>query len=59
MFYVHAKCNFLLVSERSLFAVARPSVVCLSVVCNVRASYSGGSNFRQHFYGIIGTLAIR
>jgi len=26
-----------LISERSLFAVARPSVVC-----NVRASYSGG-----------------
>ena len=25
---------------------------CLSVVCNVRALYSGGSNFRQHFYGI-------
>jgi len=29
----------------------RPSV-CLSVVCNVRAPYSGGSNFRQYFYGI-------
>ena len=43
--------------SRSLFAVARPSVVCLSVclssvVCNVRAPYSGGSNFRQYFYGI-------
>jgi len=24
----------------------------LSVVCNVRAPYSGGSNFRQYFYGI-------
>ena len=35
----------------SLFAVARLSV-CLSVVCNVRAPYSGGSNFRQYFYGI-------
>ena len=23
-----------------------------SVVCNVRAPYSGGSNFRQYFYGI-------
>jgi len=32
--------------------------VCLSV-CNVRAPYSGGSNFRQRFYGIIGTLATR
>ena len=24
-----------------------------SVVCNVRAPYSSGSNFRQYFYGII------
>jgi len=40
--------------SRSLYAIARPSVclyvVCLSV-CNVRAP-SGGSNFRQYFYGI-------
>ena len=28
------------------------SPVRLSVVCNVRASYSGDSNFRQYFYGI-------
>ena len=33
--------------SRSLYAIARPSVVC-----NVRAPYSGGSNFRQYFYGI-------
>ena len=26
--------------SRSLYAIARPSVVCLSVVCNVRAPYS-------------------
>jgi len=40
--------------SRSLYAIARPSVafVCLSVVCNVRTPYSGGSNFRQYFYGI-------
>ena len=38
--------------SRSLYAIARPSVVCLSFVCNVRAPYSGGSNFRQYFYGI-------
>jgi len=38
--------------SHSLFAVARPSVVCLSVVCNMRAPYSGSSNFRQYFYGI-------
>jgi len=46
---------------RSLFAVARPSlqssvcrlsVVCRSVVCNAGAPYSGGSNFRQYFYGV-------
>jgi len=31
--------------ELSLYAIARPSVclsVCLSVVCNARAPYSGG-----------------
>ena len=28
--------------SRSLYAIARPSVVCLSSVCNVRAPYSGG-----------------
>ena len=37
--------------SRSLYAIARPSVVCLSV-SNVRAPYSGGSDFRQYFYGI-------
>ena len=36
----------------SLYAIARPSVVCLSLVCNVRAPYSGGSYFPQYFYGI-------
>jgi len=30
----------------------RPSVCDLSVVCNVCAPYSGGSNFWQYFYGI-------
>jgi len=38
--------------SRSLYAIARPSVVCCLSVCNVRAPYSGGSNFRQYFYGI-------
>ena len=44
--------------SRSLYAIARPSVcrlsvVCLSsVVCNVRAPYSGGSDFRQYFYDV-------
>ena len=49
----------LVFSERELtftFAMLSPvglSVVCLSsVVCNVRAPYSGGSNFQQYFYGI-------
>ena len=45
-------------SERELtfmFAICyRLCVVChLSVVCNVCAHYSGGSNFRQYFYGIM------
>jgi len=53
-------------SERELtftFAICyRPSVclssvVCLSVVCNARAPYSGGWNFRQYFTAL-GTLAI-
>ena len=26
--------------------------VCLSVICNAHAPYSGGWNFPQHFYGI-------
>ena len=43
-------------SERELtftFAICySPSVCRLSVVCNVRAPYSGGSDFRQYFYGI-------
>jgi len=38
--------------SRSLYAVARPSVVCLSSVGNARAPYSGRCNFRQYFYGI-------
>jgi len=33
--------------SRSLCAIARPFVVF-----NVRAPYSGGSDFRQYFYGI-------
>jgi len=37
--------------SRSLYAVARPSVVCLSVG-NARAPYSGGCNFPQFFYGL-------
>jgi len=38
--------------SRSLYAIARPPVCRLSSVCNVRAPYAGGSNFRQYFYGI-------
>jgi len=40
-------CIIFIFSERSLYAITRPSVVC-----NVRVQYSGGSNFRQYFYGI-------
>jgi len=44
--------------SRSLIAVAIPSVVCLSVVCDVGAPYSGGWTFRQFFspYDSPGTL---
>jgi len=46
----------LVFSERELtftFAICyRPSVSLSSVVCNARAPYSGGSIFRQYFYGI-------
>jgi len=38
--------------SRSLYAIAIPSVVCLSVVCNVGASYSNGWNFWQFFFAI-------
>jgi len=34
-----------------MLSPVRLSSVCLSVVCNVRVPYSGGSNFRQ-YYGI-------
>ena len=44
--------TFTLVSSRSLYVVVCPSVVCLSVFCNVRASYSGDWNFRQCCYAI-------
>ena len=33
------------------YAVAHPSACRLSV-CNARAPYSGGRNFRQYFYGV-------
>ena len=57
-FTARLDCTYLCAffSERELtftFAICyRPSVCRLSVVCNVRAPYSGGSNFRQYFYGI-------
>jgi len=37
-------------SERELRNMLSP--VRLSSVCNVRAPYSGGSNFPQYFYGV-------
>jgi len=39
-------------------SVCRVSVCLSSVVCNVRAPYSAGSNFQQFFY-VVGTLAIQ
>ena len=47
--YCRQKTNIF--SERK-YGIARPSVVCLSVVCNVRAPYSAGWNFRQCFFAI-------
>jgi len=44
----------LVFSERELtvtFSICCHPSVCLSV-CNAHAPYSGGSNFRQYFYGI-------
>jgi len=41
----------LILSER-VYVVVRPAVVCLSVVCNVRAPYSGDWNFSQYFKAI-------
>ena len=37
---------------RYMLSPVRLSVVCRLSVYNVRAPYSGGSNFRQYFYGI-------
>ena len=38
------------ITLRLLYAIGRPSVVCLSsVVCDVGAPYSGGYTFRQFF----------
>jgi len=39
-------------SERSLYAIALPSVFCLSSVGNVHAPYLAGWNFRQFLYVI-------
>jgi len=49
--YFLANVNVKNSRSRSLYAVARPSVVCLPSVCNARAPYSGGCNFRQFFDG--------
>ena len=38
--------------SRSLYAIAIPSVVCLSVVCDVGAPYSAGWNFQQFYFTI-------
>ena len=51
--------RYQLFSEREVtFAICCRPVVCLSVVCNVRALYSAGSNFQQCFTPF-GTFAIR
>ena len=47
--HLHLSYTFLLAS--SLYVIGRP-YVCLSVVCNVRAPYSGEWNFQQYFYAM-------
>jgi len=53
---LHSSLGNVVFRERELtftFAICyRPSICRLSVVCNVRAPYSGGSTFRQYFYGV-------
>ena len=46
-----ANVNVYMLSPVRLSSVCL-SVCRLSVVCNARAPYSGGSTFRQYFYGI-------
>ena len=45
-------CPVLSFLAKMLSPVRLSSVCCLSVVCNVRAPYSGGSDFRQYFYDV-------
>jgi len=49
--------SFVTVSSRSLYAAARPSVCRLSV-CNARAPYSAGWNFRQYFKAVWSSVDI-
>jgi len=50
-FYIFARYSQLLLLANVNFAICcRPSVCRLSLVCNVRAPYSAGWNFRQCFY---------
>jgi len=44
--------------SRSLYAIALPSVVCLSVVCNVRAPYTQTIHIFRNISMALGTLAI-
>ena len=54
--HVDTACTIVVSERRYLLSPVRLSVclsvVHLSVVYNVRAPYSGGSNFRQYFYGV-------
>ena len=44
--------------SRSLYVVVRPSVVCLSSVCNVRAPYTQAIEIFGNVSAAFGTLAI-
>jgi len=41
-----------MLSPVRLSSICHLSVICLSLVGNARAPYSGNCNFRQYFYGI-------
>ena len=47
----HGRPSQLLLSSCYVRYMLSPSIF-LSSVCNVRAAYAGGCNFRQYFYGI-------
>jgi len=50
--WTHVHVRYLLSPVRLSSVCLSVCLSCLSVVCNIRAPYSGSSNFQQYFYGI-------